>query len=96
MTLTLEEVQHIAKLARLELSAEELARYREQLAAILEYVAQLQELDTRDIPPTTSIFAASAPLRADEARPSLAPADLMKNAPDARDGQFKIPPVFEK
>jgi aspartyl-tRNA(Asn)/glutamyl-tRNA(Gln) amidotransferase subunit C len=95
MSLSLEEVEHIAALARLELSAAEKARYREQLEAILDYIAKLQEPDTADIPPTSSVLAHSSPLRADESRPGLSREALLRNAPDAEHDQFKIPPVFE-
>jgi aspartyl-tRNA(Asn)/glutamyl-tRNA(Gln) amidotransferase subunit C len=95
MSLSLQEVEHIAKLARLELTDEEKHRYREQLSAILDHVARLQELDTASIPPTSSIFGGKSPLRLDQARPGLAAETLLKNAPDTAQGQFKIPPVFE-
>jgi aspartyl-tRNA(Asn)/glutamyl-tRNA(Gln) amidotransferase subunit C len=95
MPLTLEEVKHIATLARLELSEQELARYREQLSAILDYVARFQELDTNDIPPTSSVLSERSPLRTDAARPGLSTEELLKNAPDVESDQFKIPPVFE-
>lgn len=95
MPLTLEEVKHIATLARLELSDAELARYREQLSAILDYFRKLQKLETVDIPPTSSVLVASAPLRADEPRPGLDVEALLKNAPETERNQFKIPPVFE-
>jgi len=55
MSLSLQEVEHIAKLARLKLTDEQKARYREQLEAILDHVAKLQELDTQDVPPTASV-----------------------------------------
>jgi aspartyl-tRNA(Asn)/glutamyl-tRNA(Gln) amidotransferase subunit C len=95
MPLTLQEVEHIAKLARLKLTDEEKNRYREQLSAILEHVAQLQKLDTAAIPPTFSVFAGKSPLRPDKSRPGLAADTLLKNAPETAQGQFKIPPVFE-
>jgi aspartyl-tRNA(Asn)/glutamyl-tRNA(Gln) amidotransferase subunit C len=95
MSLSLQEVEHIAKLARLELTAEEKERYRAQLSAILEHVAQLQQLDTTSIPPTTSIFGGDSPLRADQSRPGLTPESLLANAPEQEKSQFKIPPVFE-
>jgi aspartyl-tRNA(Asn)/glutamyl-tRNA(Gln) amidotransferase subunit C len=95
MPLSLQEVEHIAKLARLELTDEQKARYREQLEAILDHVAKLQELDTTDVPPTASVSVAQLPLRADESRPSLPKDELLKNAPKQADGQFQIPPVFE-
>ncbi|NCP87464.1 MAG: Asp-tRNA(Asn)/Glu-tRNA(Gln) amidotransferase GatCAB subunit C [Anaerolineae bacterium CG_4_9_14_3_um_filter_57_17] len=94
MSLSLQEVEHIAQLARLDLSEAEKARYRLQLSAILDYVAQLQKLDTASIPPTASIFGAASPLRPDEPRPGLTRDELLKNAPEREAGQFKIPPVF--
>ena len=95
MPLSLQEVEHIAKLARLELTDEQKVRYREQLEAILDHVAKLQELDTKDVPPTASVSVGQLPLRADESRPSLPKDELLKNAPKQADGQFQIPPVFE-
>jgi len=94
MSLSLEEVEHIATLARLELSDEEKARYRQQLSAILDYIARLQELDTADIPPTAGALTAESHLRADEPRPGLGRAALLANAPEVEREQFKIPPVF--
>ena len=95
MSLSLQEVEHIAKLARLELTDEQKTRYREQLEAILDHVARLQELDTQDVPPTASVSVGQMPLRADESRPGLSKDELLKNAPKQDDDQFKIPPVFE-
>ena len=95
MPLTPQEVEHIAKLARLELTDEQKARYRRQLEAILDHVAKLQELDTKDVSPTASVSVGQMPLRADEPRPGLSKDDLLKNAPKQDDDQFKIPPVFE-
>jgi aspartyl-tRNA(Asn)/glutamyl-tRNA(Gln) amidotransferase subunit C len=95
MSLSLQEVEHIAKLARLELTKDEKERYRAQLSAILEHVARLQELDTASIPPTTSIFGGDSRLRADQPRPGLTPESLLANASEQEKSQFKIPPVFE-
>lgn len=95
MPLSLEEVEHIAKLARLQLTDEQKSRYREQLEAILDHVAKLQELDTKDVTPTASGSAGQMPLRADEPRPGLSQEELLKNAPKQESGQFKIPRVFE-
>jgi aspartyl-tRNA(Asn)/glutamyl-tRNA(Gln) amidotransferase subunit C len=95
MPLSLQEVEHIAKLARLELTDEQKARYRKQLAAILDHVAKLQELDTQGVPPTASVSVGQMPLRKDEPRPGLTKDELLKNAQQKDDGQFKIPPVFE-
>jgi aspartyl-tRNA(Asn)/glutamyl-tRNA(Gln) amidotransferase subunit C len=95
MALTREQVQHIANLARLELSDEELERYRQQLSAILDYFEQLQTIDTEKIPPTTGISAVEANLRADEPQTSLDVEELLQNAPKQEARQFKVPPVFD-
>ena len=95
MSLTIAEVEHIAELARLELTQVEKERYRQQLSAVLEYIAHLQELDTADIPPTSSVLPARTALRSDHARQGLTPQALLKNAPDAEDNQFRVPPVLE-
>ena len=95
MSLTLQEVERIARLARLELNDEQKERYRAQLSTILDHIAKLQELDTRDIPPTTGGSLSEMSLRADETRPSLASDVLLASAPDKDGGQFKVPPVFE-
>ncbi len=95
MALTSEEVEHIARLARLRLSAEEKERYRQQLSAILDHVARLGELDTADIPPTSSVLPPEALLRDDEPRPGLTLEQLLQNAPDVDADQFRVPPIFE-
>lgn len=95
MSLTLKEVEHIARLARLELTDEQKEHYRGQLSTILDHIAKLQELDTRGIPPTVSGSLSEMPLRADEARPSLPTDALLANAPETDEDQFKVPPVFE-
>ena len=95
MALSIEEVEHIAELARLALSEAEKARYREQLSAILEYAARLQALDTSGIPPTSSVLPARSVLRADQARPGLSLEDLLRNAPQTENDQFRVPPVFD-
>ena len=95
MTLTLAEVEHIAELARLKLTLEEKERYREQLSAILDYFGQLQNLDTADIPPTSSVLPGRSVLRADEARFGLSIDEIMRNAPESKNRQFRIPPVLD-
>lgn len=95
MTLTLEQVEHIANLARLDLTSEEKERYCQQLSAILAYFDQLQRVDTTDIPPTSGVQPDQSRLRLDQSRPSLDVDTLMNNAPDSEDDQFRVPPVFE-
>ncbi len=94
MTLTLKEVEHIARLARLELSAAEKRTYQEQLSAVLEYIARLQEVDTSGIPPTSGVQPSQSPLRPDTVERGLSRQALLANAPEVYAGQFRIPPVF--
>ncbi len=95
MTLSLEEVDHIAMLARLELSQGEKELYCEQLSAILDYAARLQEVDTSDIPPTFSVLPPKSILRNDEPRIGLNLEELFRNAPQIEGGQFRVPVVLE-
>jgi aspartyl-tRNA(Asn)/glutamyl-tRNA(Gln) amidotransferase subunit C len=95
MALTIEEVEHIAKLARLELGAEQKALYRQQLSDILEYIAKLRQLDTTSVPPTAGGGVSHMELRTDQSAPGLSTEALLANAPASEDDQFKIPPVFE-
>jgi aspartyl-tRNA(Asn)/glutamyl-tRNA(Gln) amidotransferase subunit C len=95
MSLSLAEVEHIADLARLELSEKEKERYREQLSAILEYAVRLRELDTSGIPPTSSLLPEGNVLRSDLARPGLPLEVLLHNAPQVQDGQFRVPKILD-
>jgi aspartyl-tRNA(Asn)/glutamyl-tRNA(Gln) amidotransferase subunit C len=95
MSLTTQEVTHIAHLARLKLRNEELETYREQLSAILDHVTRLQELNTEGIPPTSSVLPQRSVLREDIPRPGLGAEVLMRTAPQAEDNQFKVPPILE-
>lgn len=94
MTLTKAEVEHIAKLARLELTEMELEKFQRQLSDVLDYFARLQELDTRDILPTSSVLLARGVLREDEPAASLDREDVLRNAPQRERGQFRVPPVL--
>ncbi|MEW5869207.1 MAG: Asp-tRNA(Asn)/Glu-tRNA(Gln) amidotransferase subunit GatC [Chloroflexota bacterium] len=95
MTLSLEEVEHIAELARLQLSRAEVSRFQQQLSAILDYVASLQALDTSDIPPASNLFQDDSRLRPDSPGASLSSSELLQNAPQVEQGQFRVPPVLE-
>ncbi|HNS06922.1 MAG TPA: Asp-tRNA(Asn)/Glu-tRNA(Gln) amidotransferase subunit GatC [Anaerolineaceae bacterium] len=95
MKLSLVEVEHIAELARLDLTAEEKEQYRQQLSAILEHVARLQALDTEGVPPTSSVLPANGRLRVDEPRPGLTVESVLANAPEKMKDQFRVPPVLE-
>jgi aspartyl-tRNA(Asn)/glutamyl-tRNA(Gln) amidotransferase subunit C len=95
MPLTLEEVEHIARLARLKLTDEEMKMFQEQLSEILDYAARLQGVDTEGIPPTASVLPPRSVLRPDVVQPGLNRKDLLKNAPQVEDDQFQVPPIFE-
>ena len=95
MVLTIEEVRHIALLARLRLTPEEEQRYAEQLSAILDHAARLKEVDTSHILPTASVLPMRAPLRDDVPRPSTPHARILANASEAQEGMFRVPPVLD-
>ncbi|MCE1254272.1 MAG: Asp-tRNA(Asn)/Glu-tRNA(Gln) amidotransferase subunit GatC [Anaerolineae bacterium] len=95
MSLTIEEVKHIAELARLKLSDAEIKLYQQQLSDILDYATRLQELDTSQIAPTSSILAERSRLRNDVSAPGLSVENLLQNAPLAEENQFRVPPVIE-
>jgi aspartyl-tRNA(Asn)/glutamyl-tRNA(Gln) amidotransferase subunit C len=95
MALSLAEVDHIASLARLRLTAEEKARYREQLSAILDYMTMLKRLDTAAIEPTATVLPQRTVLRQDVVIPSLPVDDLLANAPAAEAQMFRVPPILD-
>lgn len=95
MSITIKDVEHVANLARLELSEEEKNKFTEQLNAILKYVEQLNQLDTEHVEPTSHVMPLYNVMREDEARPSWPLEQVLLNAPDEEDGQFKVPAVLE-
>ncbi len=93
MAITREEVLHVAKLARLELSDDEVERLTEQLGAILEAVSKVSELDLSDVPPTSHPLELVNAWAPDELHESLSLDEVFANAP-AREGDlFKVPPT---
>lgn len=90
------EIEALAALANLELDAAETDLFGRQLSNILEYVRQIQEIDTTGVPPTESVTAGHAVDRADEVLPSLPRRDALMNAPDGAEdaGLFKVPRVI--
>lgn len=101
---SLEDVRHVADLANLELTAEELPRMAKDLDAVLGYVAQLNELETADVPPMAQVgevlgrepARAGETLRPDEVRPSLNRAAVTAEAPETDGRFFKVPKVIER
>jgi aspartyl-tRNA(Asn)/glutamyl-tRNA(Gln) amidotransferase subunit C len=93
MAITKEEVLHVARLARLELTDEEVERFTEQLSAILEAVAKVSELDLADVDATAHPLDVVNVWADDEPRPSLPLNDALANAPARDAGFFKEPPA---
>lgn len=95
MSLTIEDVEHIAELARLGLTNAEKGRFRQQLSTILEYAARLQEVDTSAIPPTAQVIEQRNVMREDVVEPSLPREEALANAPQVERGFFVVPTVLE-
>jgi aspartyl-tRNA(Asn)/glutamyl-tRNA(Gln) amidotransferase subunit C len=93
MAISRDEVLHVARLARLELTEEEVERFTEQLSAILEAVAKVSELDLADVEPTAHPLDVVNVWAADEPRPSIPLEDALANAPEREAGFFKVPPA---
>lgn len=95
LSININDVNHVANLARLELSAEEKERFTAQLNAILQYADKLNELDTSDIEPTSHVLPLANVMREDEVRPSWPVDRVLSEAPETEDGHFKVPAVLE-
>ncbi|MCK5087603.1 MAG: Asp-tRNA(Asn)/Glu-tRNA(Gln) amidotransferase subunit GatC [Melioribacteraceae bacterium] len=95
MSVTKKDVEHIAKLARLEFNDEEINDYTQQLNKILEYVDKLNELDTENVEPLSHPVEGSNVFREDELKPSVSRDDALVNAPDKTDEFFKVPKVIK-
>ena len=95
MSVSESDVKKIAKLARLRLSPEEVARYGGQLTKILESMVELSKVDTAAVPPTTSVLGVVNVMRADEPRPFEDREALLGNAPDRDGPYYKVRKVIE-
>ncbi len=93
MTISRDEVLHVAELARLALSEDDVERFGAQLSAILEAVGKVGQLDLSGVPPTSHPLEVANVWAEDEPRPSLSPAEALANAPDREGSFFKVPPV---
>ena len=95
MTITRAEVAHVARLARLGLSDDEMDRLASELDHILDAMQALRQLDTSAIPPTAQVIPLQNVMRDDVPRPSWPVEEILQNAPATRDGQFLVPAVLE-
>ena len=90
--LSREQVLHVARLARLKLSEDELERFGGELSKVVDWIDKIGELgDLADVPPTSHVVDVENALRADEPRPSLPREVALASAPDAADGGFRVP-----
>jgi aspartyl-tRNA(Asn)/glutamyl-tRNA(Gln) amidotransferase subunit C len=95
MKLSREEVLHIARLARVALTEEEIARMSEQLSKLLDHFEVLQKVDTTDVPPTAQSVDLESVMRGEEVKPSLPADDVLANAPRREGEYFRVRPVLE-
>lgn len=96
MSISKEQVEHVANLARLKLTDEERDQFTIQLNQILQFAEKLNELDTDEVEPTSHVLQMSNVLRDDEVKPSLPHEKVIENAPRQQDGMFLVPSVFEE
>ena len=92
--LTAADVAHVAKLARLDVTDEEVDLFAEQLAAVLDHADDVAALDTAGVPPTAHPLPLQNVFRADEPRPSLDRDEVLAQAPETEDGRFKVPRIL--
>ena len=90
------DVDHVANLARLSLTAEERERFRRQLGLILEHAERVGEVAAEDVPPTSHPIPRANVVRPDEPEPSLSQEEALANAPEVEDGRFKVPRIIEE
>ena len=95
MSLTPDDVLHIARLARIELSEDDVARFTSQLSGILDHFAALAAVDTSDLEPTAHPLPLSNVMRDDEVAPSLRRDEALANAPEQEDGYLRVRAVLE-
>lgn len=92
--ITPDDVAHVARLARLDVTDEEVARFAEQLGDVLDHAAEVAALDTAGVPPTAHPVPLRNVVRPDAPRPSLDRDEVLAAAPDAEDGRFRVPPIL--
>lgn len=95
MKITKQEVEHVAKLARLELSEQEKEKLTDQLSNILTYVDKLNELDTKGVEPTSHVLDIKNVMRDDAVVESLTQEQALANAPEKAAGHYKVPKIIE-
>ncbi|HLB01807.1 MAG TPA: Asp-tRNA(Asn)/Glu-tRNA(Gln) amidotransferase subunit GatC [Nitrospiria bacterium] len=95
MKITREQVENVARLARLAISEREKELFTRQLGEILTYIEKLKELDTSKVDPISHVLPIKNIFREDEVRPSLPREEILKNAPDRTEEFFRVPKIIE-
>lgn len=95
MPVTPSEIEHLARLAHVGLSGDEIERLCAEVSSIVEHVEELNGLDTEGVPPTSFAVPVDTVLRLDEARPSWSPGAVLANAPSREDDFFRVQAVFD-
>ncbi|MFC5773973.1 Asp-tRNA(Asn)/Glu-tRNA(Gln) amidotransferase subunit GatC [Ectobacillus antri] len=93
--ISVENVKHVAHLARLAITEEEAKKFSVQLDAIITFAEQLNELDTTNVKPTSHVLEMKNVMREDIAKPGLPVEDVLKNAPDHKENQIRVPAILE-
>ncbi|WP_353856478.1 Asp-tRNA(Asn)/Glu-tRNA(Gln) amidotransferase subunit GatC [Bacillus sp. Bos-x628] len=93
--ISIEEVKHVAHLARLAITDEEAEMFTEQLDSIISFAEQLNEVDTENVEPTTHVLKMKNVMREDVPNKSLSIEAVMKNAPDHKDGYIRVPSILD-
>ncbi len=96
MKLSVEEVRHVAELAKLKLTDDEVKLYADQLSEILDYAERLQEIDTSTVAPTPYVLSLANVMRDDVAEEGLTNEEALMNSPDSDEGFFRVRAVFEE
>ncbi|MGH7230643.1 MAG: Asp-tRNA(Asn)/Glu-tRNA(Gln) amidotransferase subunit GatC [Nitrospiraceae bacterium] len=96
MQITKQEVEHVVKLARLEISDVEKEAFSRQLSSILSYIEQLKSIDTSGVEPTATVLEQTNVFREDAVRPSLPIEQALANAPEVENSYFQVPRILEE
>ena len=95
MKISKQEVEHVAKLARLEITETEKEAFSQQLSSILTYMEQLKSVDASGVEPTATVLEQTNVFREDQVRPSLPVEKALMNAPESEEGHFVVPKIIE-
>lgn len=93
--ITKDQVKHVAHLARLAVTENEAAELTKELGAIIDFAEQLNELDTEGVEPTTHVLDMKNVMRKDEPKATITQEEALQNAPDKKDGHFRVPAIME-